>query len=255
MKTKSENRKALPKFFLILLCSLAAGILLGIGVAFADGGWTQQFAAAVRKCLVAAAPWLLWGLALLAPGTVLVIRRTVEKRLAVWQEEDEDELRSMDSLLNIGMLVCSILTIVSCFLAAVPLCCVQEISGSAFIVSLAGFIACMASLTVGQQLLVDLTKKLYPEKRGSVYDPKFQKTWYASCDEAERAMIGQAAMTAYKAGSYTCLALWLILVVGNLLFDFGLIPIAVVMTVWLVMSVSYITACMRLEKHRDSSNA
>lgn len=253
MKTKSENRKALPKFFLIILCSLVAGVLLGIGIAFAEGGWTMQFAAAVHKGLVAAAPWLLWSMAVLALAIVLVIRHMVKKRLAVWQEEDEEGLQAMDSLLNVGMLFNSIFSVLSYFLTAVPLCCFQEFSSIAFIVSLAGFIACMAVMTVSQQLLVDLTKKLYPEKRGSVYDPKFQKTWYASCDEAERAMIGQAAMTAYKAGSYTCLALWLILVIGNLLFDFGLIPIAVVMAVWLVMTVSYITACMRLEKRKGSA--
>ena len=41
MKTKSENRRALPKFFLIVLCSLIAGILLGIGIAFAEGDRLQ----------------------------------------------------------------------------------------------------------------------------------------------------------------------------------------------------------------------
>lgn len=253
MNTKSENRKALPKFFLIILCSLVVGVLLGIGIAFAEGGWTRQFTSAVHKGLVAAAPWLLWSLAVLTLGAVLIIRHTVKRRLAVWQEEDEEALQAMDGLLNIGMLVNNVFTIFSYFLAAVPLCCFQEFSGIAFIVSLAGFIACMAVMTVGQQLLVDLTKKLYPEKQGSVYDPKFQKTWYASCDEAERAMIGQAAMTAYKAGSYTCLLLWLILVFGNLLFDFGLMPIAVVMAIWLVMTVSYTTACMRLEQRKVSA--
>lgn len=253
MNTKSENRKALPKFFLIILCSLVVGVLLGIGIAFAEGGWTRQFASAVHKGLVAAAPWLLWGLAVLTLGAVLIIRHTVKRRLAVWQEEDEEALQAMDGLLNIGMLVNNVFTIFSYFLAAVPLCCLQEFSSIAFIVSLAGFIACMAVMIVGQQLLVDLTKKLYPEKRGSVYDLKFQKTWYASCDEAERAMIGQAAMTAYKAVSYTCLLLWLILVLSNLLFDFGLMPIAVVMAVWLVMTVSYITACMRLEQRKASA--
>ena len=63
-------------------------------------------------------------------------------------------------------------------------------------------------------------------------------------------MIGQAAMSAYKAGSYACVVLWLVLVLGSLLFDYGLLPIAAVMVIWLVLTVSYTVACMRLEKQR-----
>ena len=250
MKTKSENRRALPKFFLIVLCSLIAGILLGIGIAFAEGDWTKRLGAAVHGALVAAAPWLLWVLAVLDLAAVLLIRRSVKRRYAQWKEEDETGLQRMDGLLNIGMLVNSVFSIVTYFLVAVPLCCPREYNRGLFLLSLAGFIGCMVVMTVGQQLLVDQTKKLYPEKRGSVYDPKFQKTWYESCDEAERAMIGQAAMSAYKAGSYACVGLWLVLVLGSLLFDYGLLPIAAVMVIWLVLTVSYTVACMRLEKQR-----
>ena len=37
---------------------------------------------------------------------------------------------------------------------------------------------------------------------------KFQKTWMDSCDEAERAQIGQACYRAYMVGTKVCIFLW-----------------------------------------------
>ena len=106
----------------------------------------------------------------------------------------------------------------------------------------------MIVMAIGQQKIVDLTKKLYPEKRGSVYDVKFEKKWFESCDEAERTAIGQAAYHAYKATNMTCLLLWMVLVIGNMLFDFGLMPIAVVTLIWLISTVSYCLHAMKYGK-------
>ena len=42
-----------------------------------------------------------------------------------------------------------------------------------------------------QSKTINAIKVLYPEKRGSVWDTKFSKDWYSSCDEAEQQLIGQ----------------------------------------------------------------
>jgi len=40
MKLKSENRKALPRFVLIIALGLIVGLLCGIGIAMAEGSWS-----------------------------------------------------------------------------------------------------------------------------------------------------------------------------------------------------------------------
>ena len=55
---------------------------------------------------------------------------------------------------------------------------------------LGAFLFILTGSTIFQQKLVDTTKRLNPEKHGSVYDTKFHEKWLASCDEAERAVIG-----------------------------------------------------------------
>ena len=71
-----------------------------------------------------------------------------------------------------------------------------------------------------------------PEKKGSIYDEKFQKLWWESCDEAERRQIGQASYKAYSTASKFCAYFWGALFLGNMIFDYGFLPGAAVLVVW-----------------------
>jgi len=164
------------------------------------------------------------------------------------QEDDEEAVERIDSLLNWGLLINSICLMLAYFLTSVPFCYMEDMGAGAFLLSLIGFLVCLVVMIIGQQKIVDLAKKLYPEKRGSVYDTKFEKQWFNSCDEAERAAIGQAAYAAYKATNLTCMLLWMALVIGAMLFEIGVLPIAVVTIIWLVSSVSYCRHAMKAGK-------
>lgn len=87
-----------------------------------------------------------------------------------------------------------------------------------------------------------------PEKRGSVYDTKFQKKWMDSCDESERRQIGQACYRAYLVTSRVCIGVWLVLVILSMVFEISLLPVFVLLLVWGVMQVTYTLECMRLSK-------
>ena len=108
------------------------------------------------------------------------------------------------------------------------------------------FLAVIALAILLQQKTVDLTKKMNPEKRGSVYDMKFQERWWESCDEAERRQIGQASYKAYVTVSKFCPYCWGVLLLGNMVFHYGILPSAVVLVVWAVLTVSYTREAIRL---------
>lgn len=248
MKTKSENQKAMPKFILIMLGSLLVGALIGVGIVLSDGDWTASIAEALKSGLITASPWLIWGSAAVSALGVFCCYQKAKHAFLVLQEDDEAAVEKIDTLLNYGLLINSICLILSFFFVGIPFCFFKESEAMSFLSNLAGFIVCLIAMAIGQQKIVDLTKKLYPEKRGSVYDVKFEKKWFESCDEAERAAIGQAAYHAYKATNMTCLLLWMVLVIGNMLFDFGLMPIAVVTLIWLISTVSYCLHAMKYGK-------
>ena len=95
---------------------------------------------------------------------------------------------------------------------------------------------------------MDLTKEINPEKRGSVYDMKFQERWLESCDEAERRQIGQASYKAYTTLNKFCPYCWIVLFLGNMVFHYGFLPSSVVLLVWAVLTVSYTREAIRLSR-------
>ena len=123
----------------------------------------------------------------------------------------------------------------------------QEVD-SAMIPLLAIFLVVIALSILLQQKTVDLTKEINPEKRGSVYDMKFQERWWESCDEAERRQIGQASYKAYTTLNKFCPYCWGVLFLGNMIFHYGILPSTVVLLVWAVLTVSYTREAIRLSR-------
>ena len=111
------------------------------------------------------------------------------------------------------------------------------------------FLLSIALLIVLQQKVVDLTRKLNPEKQGSVYDLKFRKKWLNSCDEAERKQIGQAAYKAYSVLNATCPILWAVLLLLGFVLEISLLPSFLVLLVWGILNLTYIAECIRMNRH------
>ena len=110
----------------------------------------------------------------------------------------------------------------------------------------------MFAVIAVQRRIVDLTRRINPEKQGSVYDFQFRKKWLASCDEAERQRIGQAAYRSYAVTTYACLFVWLALVLVNVLVPIGPLPIAAVMVPWALGQFTYLGQCIRMETPKRS---
>lgn len=47
-------------------------------------------------------------------------------------------------------------------------------------------------------VIIKSIKQMAPEKKGNVFDVKFQKDWYESCDELEKLQIGNACYKTFK---------------------------------------------------------
>lgn len=248
-KVKSENRRALPLFLVIVGCSLVLGVLFGMAAVKSDGAdWKTVFTAALTWFFAHCSSWLLLALtvSMLAVGLVSLSR--ARKQIAALEQTEDGDAAPADHTLSAGINYMSLAQIVGFFLFAAVMCGVPEMGLVSFLVGLAAFITLLVVVMVMTQRLVDLAKRLYPEKRGSVYDVKFQKKWLDSCDEAEKAVIAQAAFSAYSATNTVCLLLWLAFVLGHMLFDTGLLPIFAVSLIWFVSFAAYCSKAAKLEK-------
>lgn len=249
-KETSENRRALPKFALTMLASLLAGGVLGfvVGVTRGFGVDTAAFARGLSEVIRAVTPWGIPATSVLTMGAAFVLYRVAAGRFSAWDGGDVDETsETIEGLLDWVLLLSSVQLLIDLFFMAAVGVYIEE-RGALWIV--AAFLVSCGCVIFAQQKAVDLERRMNPEKHGSVYDSKFQKKWWDSCDESERQQIGQACYHSYQVTSRVCLGAWLVLTVLGMVFEMNLLPVSVLLAVWGVMQVSYALECMRLSRKK-----
>ena len=245
---KRDNRKALPKYLLILFVAAIFGGVMGFAA-----GWvghdnlSEVIATAVADGLTAAAPWVLLGTSVVSLALILWLYRAAKALFTGWDGEDEAVMDRADEKLNWALLLTAAQMVLDMFFFAVA----QSAHNMTALWSVLFFLVSIFLLVFAQQKIVDLTRRMNPEKQGSVYDTKFKKKWFESCDEAEQKQIGQAAYKAFNVVSTACPILWLALLVLSYAFNFELLmPTFIVCFIWLLMQVSYCLECIRLGKRK-----
>lgn len=246
---KKDNRKALPKYLLILLVAAIFGGVLGFAA-----GWvghdniSEVIATAVVGGLTAIAPWALLITSVVSLAVILWLYRGAKALYTGWDGENDEAMDRADEKLNWGLLLTAAQVVLDMFFFA------AAESGDSPLGGIVGFLAFIVSiflLVFAQQKIVDLTRKMNPEKQGSIYDTKFRKKWFESCDEAEQKQIGQAAYKAYNVVSTACPILWAALLMLSYAFHFELLmPTFVVCFIWLLLQVSYCLETIRLGKRK-----
>lgn len=255
MNEKSENRKALPKFTLSLLGSLLLGGVIGfaVGLLRVFGLDVAALAEGLSAVLTAVTPWGIPVTSAVTLGTCFFLYRSAAKKFAAWNGGDEDETsESIDTALSWVLLLSALQLL--CNLFFLSAFCIYWMDRDIRALALVGVFLLSCGLVVfAQQKTIDLERKMNPEKRGSVYDSKFQKKWLDSCDESERRQIGEASRRAYMVTNRLCLGLWMVLVVLSMLFETSLLPVFVLLLIWGTMQVTYTLECIRMGREGEKS--
>lgn len=250
---KQENKKAFPKFIFMGVAGLILGAALGAALVWLDfERFGDVLTAAGQFFTVRLSPWLIFALPAVELAAFLPVYFRAKKQFANWDGEDEAVSHVIEEKISVCLWATSIATILNFFLLAALFSGFLEnakaIGQVKFFGCLAVFLVTLYLNAVFQQKLVDATKQMNPEKHGSVYDTKFHKKWMESCDEAERAAIGQCAFKAYQAMSMTCLVLWAVCGLGAIFFTAGFVPAMMVCIVWGVGQSVYSYWCLKLSK-------
>lgn len=179
------------------------------------------------------------------------------KRIAEgWNGEDESIINRSEHKLSIALLVCNTALISNFFLYPAQMSLAFSKSSHinndfmfalGCIVFALGYIYSFAVT----KCVVDLEKRLNPEKKGNIFDFNFQRKWMESCDEGERLIVYQSAYRAYNVVNVLCMVLWVITVIAQLSFHTGLFPIAIVCIVWLASVTTYSISCVRFERNNE----
>ena len=95
----------------------------------------------------------------------------------------------------------------------------------------------IVAASVIQQKGVNLSKEINPEKKGSVYDIKFQDKWMENCDEAERYTVYKCSFKTFKTMQIVGIVLWLVCLLGQMFLKTGVFA-TIIVTVYLIVQTS-----------------
>lgn len=252
VENKKEDKKFFGKFLIILACSFLVGIAAGFGMAFMkDVDAATAITDVVYGFVTVIAPYVSVVFVLVMGTVLLVAYTTSKKRIAAWDGEDEEEYQRIDNLLGNVLSSLNIGTVITYFFFAVGFENITSRSGLADVCYLLGFIAALALIIFGQNVIINLTKEMNPEKKGSVYDVKFIDKWEDSCDEAEKILIYKSAYKTYTMMSHLFIGLWIFCVFGNHVFGFGQMPVTMVSILWLCQVCFYTHYSKYYSKHPE----
>lgn len=251
---KQANRKAMPKFILIMILSLIIGGAFGFFSAkYSLNTLSDSLKSAGAFFGVYIAPYLMLAIAIIVPVTCIPLYVNAKKMLRGWDGEDEKIYESADRKLSIIILITDISLILSFFLITASYSCItaafeNKENALPVFAGIAAFFAIMLEAVLIQQRCVDAVKAMNPEKTASVYDTKFQKKWLDSCDEAEKIMIGKCAYKAFSATNTVCWVLSVVLAVCALQFPIGFLPSLAVCLIWIVNQSVYLKEAIKYSK-------
>ena len=251
---RRTNRRALPKFILLL----GVAMIVGGACGYLSGSFRLDLLAGGIKRVGAffaahIAPWLMAATAILLPAVCVPFYRSARKLLGAWDGEDESLSDAIDRKLSAAIWISSASLVFAYFLIA------ASYSGGfatfdsrrdmlALCAAIAGFFAVLIEAILIQQKCVDAARQINPEKKASIYDMRFQQKWMEDCDEAERLIIGKCAYKAYSATNTVCTVLAIVLAIGALVFEIGFLPSLMVCLVWIVNLSVYCREALRYSK-------
>lgn len=233
------------KFTLLMIASALTGALISIFMLGRENG-VQEVAQQISGGLILAGPWLL-ALGLVPCAVAHGLYRSALK-VAARADEDDDAFETANRRLSLSMAFSAVVMSWMMLTICLALPSVNVIANNVFVVAVVLLLLVEIAWSYGlQAVVVRAMQRLAPEKRGNVFDTRFQKDWYASCDEAERQRIGECGYHTYltmtKIYPFTLAAALLAIMYGGA----SVLWAVVLGGLWLTQTLSYLLRAYKLE--------
>lgn len=255
----TKNKNAYKKIGLILLIAIVAGGILGALAGAAIGLWGEDLTDAGRNFLQTVQNLML---PLMICITVLTVAygelhsrqmKKLGEKIALAEEEECDQLEyrfeklgARGNMMNILSQVVSVLVLS----AGYSIKYIESSRNSGYLFVCIIFILCYVYNAFWQVRMVKQIQHVYPDKKGDPASMKFQVQWLESCDEAEREIIYRSAYRSYIMINRMVPILLLVTMLGQLIFNTGILAVVVVAVIWLSANASYLrsSVCLRRKK-------
>jgi hypothetical protein len=254
-KNNKSNQKILIIFIIILAASMVGGYAFGRLMARAEKTVTLvNLAHDVKEIIVGATPAVFIILSILGIISSLAsfMRCHIMYKKLQNDKENDDLWDALEDKLNQPMIISSavFLVILCLYLCCLVIGCRDEYQQALFIAINLLFVATDVTVLLIQKLIIDIEKKLNPEKQGNVLDVNFQKVWMDSCDEAQKMIVYKAGYKAFQSTNVVCLILILVAFICSFTFKTDLAGLIFVCIILFVNNMSYMLRAAKLEKRK-----
>lgn len=215
-KTEKKNAWVYVKFAIIIVVSGIFGAVCSMAIRSGFEDFTNLGAVLSQGLYGVGLPLLALGLLLAAGATGLYL---AAKKPMARADEDDAAYEKANRLLCLSMIFTTLGF--PWFMLTMGLAFVPTMQKDQLFLLNFGLVLMIVELvwfSALQAIVIRATKKLFPEKRGNVFDTKFQKDWYASCDEAEQKTIGDCSYFTFQ--------------IMNLIYPFVMLALFLVGTTW-----------------------
>ena len=248
-KIRVDNKKALPKYLGILLCCFLLGVLMALLAGAAEKyGMEADMVPGLQTLMGILPVFVLPSICVLVLVPSLVVMKKAKTMWKQWDGEDDTLPETVETMLD-KLLLFQNITLPLAYLAfTLDAAYDRELSRSTVVLA---FFALYLFLLVWQQKqVVDFNRLMNPEKRGSIYDLNFQNKWVASCDEAEKKLLGEAALSTFFVMSVVYMVAWMVMMFMSNLFGFGVMPAVVTLVLWGIHTTVFQIKGILLNKHK-----
>lgn len=167
--------------------------------------------------------------------------------------EDEEQCESVEKIVALGIWISGMGSLLLLLCLGMGAGSLSDIAKKGELIlmlrSVVAFFGYFVLSSFFQNRFVTMLKALYPEKKGSIYDAKFQKKWMESCDEAERLMIYQVCYKVLMAMNYVYSGAAVIFLLLSMIFGISSLIFLTIMVLWIISQGVYFYASAKIEKN------
>lgn len=256
---KKDDRKIYITFFVVMAVLYGAGYLVGKFIARGEkSGSLEAVLEVLKNRLLVIVPPFYFVLAIAFLIVVCVLYMACRRMYQRQQEhpENDDLWDSLEDKLNWPLILSNTMQIINIFFFGCVIWLAEFNSygrngGYEMVIVIADSALFFVILAVGMLIpkgVVDIEKKLNPEKQGNVFDFQFNEVWLSSCDEAQQMLTYKAAYKAFMDTNYVGIALYLITFLGMFIFKKGVSSMLCVCIIMVVNNLSYMLRAAKLER-------
>ncbi len=253
------NKKTKSKFIIIMIICFAVGGLGGffgsIATNFFKGDLAdieKWFRENLPYFQTNVFPWILLSFAIICWIIGEVWLKKAKQQIATWDGEDDEHIGVADLYLSNVLTVSNVLMISIQFIFGIatyqlmPVIQTTKNIGMVLLNVVFYFVSLFITISL-QSRAVKAIKEYAPEKKGSIYDSKFQKLWYQSCDEAERKLVGEASYRTVQTMNSVFSGFMTVTTIIAMFIPIGFLCTFFIGVLWLIMSCIYCSVCKELE--------